>query len=75
MPVAKEENGSQMKWKAHIKKAFKFRVPWNRADWANYQAEMDLLQHVPIESEMVLDHPEQRVDAILEGRHHCSVVQ
>lgn len=40
------------------KKTFKYQVQWNRADLANYQAEMDLLQHVPIESETVLDHPE-----------------
>ena len=58
-----------------IEKAFKYRVQWNRADLANYQAEMDLLQYVPIESETVLDHPEWKVDAILEERHHCSAVQ
>ena len=58
-----------------LKRLFKLRVQWNRVDLANYQAEMDLLQHVPIESETVSDHPEQRVDAILEERRHCSVVQ
>ena len=58
-----------------MKMFFKYQGQWNQADLANYQAEMDLLQHVPIESETVLVHLEQIVDAIPEERHHCLVVQ